>query len=239
MTKQIKVITLLCIIIGCSDEFIPEVTKDPLEGLPNLGPIRFDSPAVGQRSYYAYFKAIDEGENVAFNYTGDTVVLAITNSINSGWEVKEFLTSKSVSKVNRTSQQLWTGFADSVFVSNLNFQSDSLIISRAAQAAYFSFLLPGQRISLQSFLVSEAEKNNPECLPLFGYASNRWVEYSANFVNFGRVYGRLNIHFDYRDMTTDGLGFMYAYSPSDGFVRLTWVSYWGLSVANGWDQVSL
>jgi|JI102314A2RNA_FD_contig_31_4888597_length_1553_multi_3_in_0_out_0_3 hypothetical protein len=233
--RCINFIVIVLIGIGCTSEITPEVIEDPLLGLPDLGPVRFDAPAIGQRSYYTYFTALSGEE---FNYSGDTIVMAITGINSSGWELKEFLTKQSVSKTNKTENHTWKAFADSIFVSSLNIQSDSIVVTRPAQFAYNTFSLAGKRNAFQFLPVPDSEPLNSECLPLFDYASTRWVEYSTNFSNLGTTYDRLNLHFDYRDMTTDGFGFMYVYSPSSGFVRLTWISFWNLNKVSGWDLVN-
>lgn len=231
--RFINFIAIVLIGASCSPEITPEELEDPLLGLPDLGPVRFDAPAIGQRSYYAYFTLMSGEE---FNYSGDTIVLAITGINPSGWVLKEFLTNQSVSKT-KSENQTWKVFADSIFVSNLNIQSDSIVVTRPAEFAYNTFSLVGKRNAFQLVSVPDSEPFNAECLPLFGYASTRWVEYCTNFNNLGTTYTRLNLHFDYRDMATDGFGFMYVYSPSFGFVRLTWISYWDLNKVRGWDLV--
>lgn len=59
-----------------------------------------------------------------------------------------------------------------------------------------------------------------------------------NYTQHGKTFDRLNIHYDYRDMATDGFGFMYAYNLTNSFVRISWISYWELNKADGWDLIS-
>ena len=72
---------LLSSFISCSDEEpIRKQWKDPLEGLPDNGPVSFDEPAIGQRSYYISFRAFDDytTDIDQYEYRTDTLVLAIT-----------------------------------------------------------------------------------------------------------------------------------------------------------------
>jgi len=217
----------------------PEIVikPNPLEGLPDEGPIRFDNPTIGQRSYYAYFKATYDNttKNVNFEYTTDTLVLAITRQDADHWIVKEFLTDGSAS--NLPSGGVWSGWADSVFVRHLRVDSDSIYFTRPASANLFSFLFVGEKRKFPLQLVTDSTPLNPGCLPTFGYSSEEWMQYTLDYTQFGQTFNHLNDYFDYREMAGDGLGFMYVYSPSSGIVRWTWVSAWEIFDAEGWDLV--
>ncbi len=217
---------IVSFIVSCTTEPIEPVENDPLKDLPNLGPIRFDAPAIGQRNKYVYFTGTKD--DISFSYTGDTVVLAITGTSSAGWILSEFLTPKSDLKAT-------SSYADSIFTRTLTIRTDSIIITKPTQYAYNSFFLYGERLAFQAFPVPDTEPYNEKCRPLFEYSINKWVEYSSNFNHSGTTFSKVNIYFDYRAMSGDGTGLMHAYDPTKRFVRIAWVSYWDLYKVRGWD----
>lgn len=44
-------------------------------------PIRFDAPAVGQRSYYTFFSAVSVPGSANFEYPGDTLIIALVTAM--------------------------------------------------------------------------------------------------------------------------------------------------------------
>jgi hypothetical protein len=230
---------IYAVLVSCTSDPADEVTpNNPLSGLPDKGPIRLTSPAIGQRSYYAFFTAKDNTGNVSFNYPGDTLIIGITGFESDQWVIKEFLSEGSMSKKKSTSTlAFWKGYADSVFVSHMKMDA-SINVSRPANSVYNSFAFTGRNWSFQISDVLDTEQLNPQCYPAFYYSSNVWMEYSKNYTQFGKTFDRLNIHFDYRDMATDGFGFMYAYDLANSFVRVSWINYWELNKAYGWDLIS-
>lgn len=233
-------------LIGCSsddpdidDPIVPK--SDPLEGLPDSGPVRFDDPVIGQRSYYVFFNAVKDpsSQEVSFQYDTDTLVLAITAKESGNWLIKEFFTNGSLSKLPSGGGE-WTTIADTVIERHLQVTPDSLHFSVPPGGDYFAPIFPlfeGEKCSLPRSLVSDPEPLTTECLPLFGYASTQWMEYTLNYTQFGQTFDHLNNYFDYRQMSGDGHGFMYAYGPLYGMVRWSWISYWDLNVAKGWDLI--
>jgi len=240
--KTFLIIVLGLALFSCSsDEPTPKTNdpqyEDPLEGLPDKGPVRFDNPEIGQRSYYTFFEATEDNSSheVSFNYTADTLVLAITGQESGKWIVKEFLTQASNSKTS--DDGYWSSVPDSVIVRYLEFENDSVYFSKPTEADPFSFVFVGNKITLPLSPVDDPAPLNPDCLPMFGLGSTIWMQYTVNYSQHGQTFDHLNNYFDYRAMTYDGLGFMYAYEPSYGIVRWTWVSYWSWDQANGWDLI--
>jgi len=214
-----------------------KVPDHPLKGLPDRGPIRFDDPQIGQRSHYVFFKATENNNthDINFDYIPDTLVLAITDKEGDKWIVKEFLTNGSNSKTS--ADGAWVTFAHSVLVRHLAVNSDSAYFLKPAGADPFSFVFVGgsRRIPLKP--VGDPAPLNVGCLPEIDYASTLWMEYTVDYSQFGQTFQHLNNYFDYRPMATDGSGFMYAYGPSFGLVRWTFVNYWELDYALGWDLI--
>jgi len=210
---------------------------DPLEGLPDKGQIRFDNPEVGQRSHYVFFNATEDNSTheVSFEYIADTLVLAIVGKEADNWIINEFLTNGSISKTSDNSG--WSGLAETVVIRHLKFEADSAYFSKPAGADPFSFVFVGESRIIPLLPVEDPAPLNVNCLPKLEYASTLWMQYTLNYSQFGQTFQHLNNYFDYRPMSSDGLGFMYAYGPSSGMVRWTWVSYWSLDKADGWDLV--
>lgn len=227
-------------LVSCNSDSANEVTpNNPLTGLPDKGPIQLDNPIVGQRSYYLYFTAINKDATVSFSYPGDTLIVGIAGFESNQWVIKEFLTEGSVSRKNKSNSGpgSWKGYADSVFLSNMKIDADSIYLSRPKTRAYNSFAFAGRNWAFQVSQVADTEPLNITCSPAFRYGSTVWIEYTKTYKQHGKTFDRLNIHHDYRDMATDGFGFMYGYDLPHSFVRISWVSYWELNKANGWDLI--
>jgi hypothetical protein len=216
-------------------------SPNPLEGLPDSGPIRFDNPAIGQRSYYVYFDAEFDfpTKKASFQYSSDTLVLAITGKESEYWVLKDFLTDGSISK--SSSGGYWSGWADSVFIRHLRVDADSIHILRPPNADYFSFvfhILETQKITFPVSLVSDPAALNPDCLPFDRPLWGEFMEYTLDYTQLGQTFDHLNNYFNNRGMETDGFGYLYAYSHPVGIVRVAWVNAWYLNEAEGWDLVS-
>jgi len=226
-------------LLGCSSEDPEPALKreNPLEGLADKGAIRFDKPEIGQRSFYVFFKAsVDHSTHqISFDYLTDTLVLAITGQEADKWIVKEFLTAGSNSAT--TDDGGWANVADSVGIRHLKVDADSAYFSKPQGNYSFSFVFVGASRTIPLKPVGDPAPLNVDCLPEFDFASTVWMQYTVNYSQFGQTFQHLNNYFDYRPMSTDGLGFMYAYGPSFGMVRWAWVSYWSLDEADGWDLI--
>jgi len=208
---------------------------DPLEGIPDNGPISFVSPSIGQRSYFVLFEATlsRPSGNVNFEYLPDTLVLAITGKESDAWVVSEFLTEKSNSRL-KPEDSYWGNWGDTLFTTYIRFELDSIHFYRDSDKLYSSFALHReQKFPLQ--LISDEFPQNPNGLPFFGGSAIRWMEFTKDYTHFGKTFERLNMYFNYVEMTTDGYGFTYVYSPSDAIVRCAWVNAWSIDEAAGWD----
>ena len=238
-------IALCFVCITCSDgdsepDPVPPLKDEfvnPLEGLPDEGPINFQNPSIGQRSRFVLFEAEYKrpAGDVVFNYLTDTLVIAITGKKSEDWIIKEFLTEGSASRLP-IEDTYWGFMADSVFLSYLHLDADSIYFYRAPQQWFITFAFhQDQKFPLS--LVSDDFPENPNGLPLFGSSGIRWMEFTKDFVRPGKSFDRLNMYFNYIEMRGDGHGYTYLYSPSDGLVRIAWISAWHLDDAAGWDWV--
>lgn len=227
----ILVTVLIALSVSCSDDGpVSEKKQDPLEGLPDAGPVRFDNPVIGQRSYYIYFHAFNktDTEDIRFEYTTDTLVMAVTGKESGRWTLKEFITDGSTFLSS-----------DTVFTLSLQIESDSASFADPSDGRYYSNFFgipPGGSIKFPMSLIAEPSKENPTCSPFASLYSND-MEFARNYTQFGQTFDHLNIYQDYTETVTDGLGLMYVYSPSDGFVRMTVFNPWVSEKVTGWDLI--
>lgn len=215
---------------------------NPLEGLSDKGPIRFDNPAIGQRSYYVFFDAEfdSQTEKASIQYSSDTLVLAITGKESVHWVLKDFLTDGSISRKDKTGGY-WGGWVDSVFVRHLRLDADSIHIVRPPNAEFSSFvfqIFERKKITFPVSLISYPAVLNANCLPFDHPLGGEFMEYTLDYTQLGQTFDHLNNYFDNRGMEGDGLGYMYAYSHSVGVVGIAWVSAWDFNEAKGWDLIS-
>ncbi|HMG90658.1 MAG TPA: hypothetical protein VK589_11385 [Chryseolinea sp.] len=233
--KLSLLVVLSILLTACSSddpEKIIEKDPDPLEGLPDKGAIRFDEPEIGQRSHYIFFQASRDfiTKEITVKYLPDTLVLAIVGKESNTWVIKEFLT-------NSPKGGSWASVADEEIIRHLSIDNDSAYFSKPLNAYYFSFLFVGEARTIPLQPVTDPAPLNPDCLPIFGIESTIWTQYTIDYSQHGQTFSHLNDYFDYTPMATDGSGFMYAYGPSYGMVRWTWVSYWSPDEADGWDLI--
>jgi hypothetical protein len=233
------ILMVYCMLSNCTDNGIdvPDAFVDPLEGLADEGTISLKDPAIGQRSLYLFYEASYTAStgNVAFNYEADTLVIAITGKEFEKWILKEFLTAGSNSRLNRKNSS-WGPLADSIFVSHLFLKEDSIHIARPSGYSLPTFTFRAEQ-KLPYHIASDAFPENQGGLPRFEISPLLWLEYVNDFSRPGKTYDRLNVYFDYRDMETDGLGYMNIYGQADGLVRSAWISPWLLDKASGWDII--
>ena len=218
--------------LACSSEepaIITDDWEDPLKDLPDKGPIRFDTPEIGQRSSYVLFNAHQDMAtmNITVSYDPDTLVLAITGKESDKWVIREFMTKGSTNDA----------LADEVIIRHLSLDSDSAYFFKPQNAFHVSWVFIGDRMSIPLKPVSDPAELNPDCMPFFGYDTNVWTQYTVNYTSHGQTFDHLNNYYDYREMAGDGLGLMYAYGPAYGIVRWTWVSAWVQYSAQGWDLI--
>lgn len=243
MIQKLVFVVTLSLLIGCVDHqsvindiIIITVKPDPLKGLPDAGPVRFDNPGIGQRSYYVYFRAIEDKTTkaVSYEYSTDTLVLAITEKKGSRWVMKDFLTAGSYSIQTKKG----TFNYDSVFVTLLEIEADSMVFTRPAPDIYSTYFFTFNRNGRLSFPlppVSDPAAQHPGCSPFFSFSSDT-MAYVLNYVQLGQTFDHLNIYMDYSQVELDGAAITFVYKPSKGFVRTTWFNpmFWD---AGGWDLI--
>jgi hypothetical protein len=218
-------------LMSCDDEeSAVKEKKDPLAGLPDEGPVHLDNPVIGQRSYYIRFRAFDktDTEDIRFDYTTDTLVLAVTGNESGKWLLKEFITEGST-----------TLSSDTVFLLSLVVDSDSASFAGPSGGPYYSNFFgipPGESLKFTMDLIAEPAIQNPTCSPFASRYSND-MEFALNYTQFSQTFDHLNIYQDYSATATDGPGLMYVYAPAHGFVRMTVFNPWVYNEVTGWDLI--
>ena len=231
--RLVDIIALVSLSNSCSDDApvpLKEQRPDPLAGLPDEGPVRFDNPVIGQRSSYIYFRAFNKTatEDIRFEYTTDTLVMAVTGKESDRWILKEFITEGSTFLSS-----------DTVFTLSLRIESDAASFSEPSGGSYYSNFFAirhGESIKIPMLLIAEPSKENPTCSPFASINSNE-MEFTRNYTQFGKMFEHLNIYQDYTETATDGSGFMYVYSAANGFVRMTVFNPWVYDTVTGWDLI--
>jgi hypothetical protein len=231
--RVVAIIALITLSNSCSDDApvpLSEERPDPLNGLPDAGPVRFDNPVIGQRSYYVFFRAYNktDTEDIRFEYTTDTLVMAVTGKESDRWILKEFITEGSTFLSS-----------DTVFTLSLRIESDAASFSGPSDGSYYSNFFAirhGESIKFPMVLIAEPSNENPTCSPFASINSNE-MEFSRNYTQFGQTYEHVNIYQDYSATATDGPGLMYVYSPANGFVRMTVFNPWVYDPVTGWDLI--
>jgi len=229
-------------ILSCSDVEKPSPIEpptfiDPLKDLPDEGDINFEDLKVGQRSRFVQFEMTYSYETKETNvtYLTDTLVVAITEKNEDHWIVKEFLTQNSISRTDKSSG--WGTMIDSIFQSNLSLEGDSIHFYRNPEDWFVTFAFHQEQKFPLSLISDEGPENNSG-LPLFSISNaSRWTEYLKNYNHYDIVFPRLNIYFNYKEVAFDGWGYTYVYGPSNGLIRVAWVSAWTTNEADGWDFI--
>jgi hypothetical protein len=177
----------------------------------------------------------NETNQATFSTQGDTLVVAITEERTDRWIITEFLTEGSLSRTGPN--RYWWNMADSVCRSNLRIANDSISVDRNPTSRYITFAFP-QPQKFPLGLVSDDAPERANADPIFGIANaSRWTGYLENYNHYGSLYPRLNAYFNYTEVAFDGWGYTYIYSPTDGLIRMAWVSAWSANVAVGWDLI--
>ncbi len=222
---------LITLSVSCSDDgTVGKEKQDPLEGLPDEGAVSLKNPVIGQRSRYVHFRAFNktDTEDIRFEYTTDTLVMAVTGKESDRWILKEFITDGSTFLSS-----------DTVFTLSLQIESDSASFADPSDGRYYSNFFgipPGESIKFPMSLIAEPSTENPTCSPFESLYSNE-MEFARNYSQFGQTFNHLNILQDYTMTATDGPGLMYVYSPADGFVRMTVFNPWVSEEVTGWDLI--
>ena len=228
----------LCWFGACKDQTTidPSAWQDPLEGLPDAGPLRFDEPAIGQRSRFVFFEARADSNNLSpkYQYSPDTLVMAFTGKAGDNWIVSEFLTEGSLSRTHPELGYLKPD-PDTVYSTYLQTTSDSILFTKKSGHFEYSYALANAGLRLPKALTDAPATQNDDCQPFLGYSTYVWLEYALNYQRNGHNFDHLNLHFDYHEMAFDGFGYCFVYAPKYGFVRAAWVSAWTPDLARGWD----
>lgn len=210
----------------------PSGWVNPLTGLPDEGNIRWDGLKTGQRSKYLYFEARYDpfsGDTLRYYYP-DTLVLAVSGQDAQGFVLKEFVLSGAVSQYNPQRPNDTTVYAYHI---NLTTDSVKFAINPPGFSPVFNNV---HALPIAPFAAPVPEYAAAE--PAYGYRTDVWMAFIQQHTHLGSNFGLLNLVYNYEEMSTDGAGYLFAYSRTEGLVRFSWVSYWDSNLAKGFDLLA-
>lgn len=218
-----KLLILITIIIGLSACKDPGVGPGDGKPVSDAGIIKFESPAVGQKSVYVHFLAKGYWDTPSpINYTKDTITWEIVKQIDQNtFLIQETL--KGLFFQNYPQSQQYTLvknggkiliFGDNGQTSPLLGNKDSVLLS----------LNNGVVIAYKDWRIGD------------NFSSNEFRGYIRNYLGLGNEYDRLDIFADLTPMTYDGAGLVYIYNGKYGLVRSYFINPW-IGEVNGFDLV--
>lgn len=216
------VVALAITVGGCDSEpVVPAAT--------GVGPVRFDEPAVGQRSRYLFFFCDHYGNPVQGTqiYAPDTLQLFVANLDGNRFRIEESLTMGSASRHGATN----VTDAESTYTYWLQVDGDSLLVPTDIPSRIFWTRL--QR-DLPLGTISGPETRFVGWQPDLPYHESLVTASVVDHTQFGHSFDRLNLLMDNRMMQVDGPGFMFAYAAETGLVRWAYYRWWG-RLGSGWD----
>lgn len=232
-------LSLLCIsflLLGAAcDPFPEEEIPDPVpfwDSLNNVGPVRFDALAVGQRTRYQRFEHNDQGwNNFNFTYQPDTLMLIVKSGSGNTFVVNELQRSD-------TAVFGWYVYAEYQF----ELRNDSLFYHWTSgnpprlfglQSSNLKFGLPLTPVSAPSATLTGWKPD--------AAGPDTWATANlATHTQLGDTYTNLNVVADGRDQVTDGLGYVYLYSATEGLVRFAYYNShgaWPNPKSYCWDRI--
>lgn len=225
MRKIIYLLFALIVLSACKDPDIgPDDKQNPVD---DAGYIRFDSPAVGQKSSFVHFVANGYWEKTPspINYTRDTIHWEITKQVSKyTFEITERLAGDYFGEDAGNRPPC---------IIRLNIATDGVILTTNKIT---SSPLLGYRDTVELALNTDKQYpftdwrigDNSDTSPYFGYVSN----YNAKNNN----YGRLDVYSDFTPTHYDGAGLLFAYNTEYGMVRHYGMNPW-LGDISGFDLI--
>lgn len=213
------------VFVACKDPNVgPDDNQNPID---DAGYIRFDSPAVGQKSSFIHFVANGYWEKtpMPISYTRDTIHWEITKQINKyTFEITERLSGTYFGEDASNSAPAvikLTIATEGVILTTNNITSSPLLGNRDTVELALNTT---KEYTFKEWRIGD----NSETSPYFGYVSN----YMANDYS----YDRLDIYSDFTPTNYDGVGLLFAYNPKYGMVRHYAMNPW-LGDISGFDLI--
>ncbi len=214
-------LAVLAISVGCVDQTV----SPPAEP----GPVRFDRPAVGQRSRYLFFTCDHYGSPTqgTQTYAPDTLQWVVRDRNGEWLRIEESLTPGSASLHGATN----VSDPDSIYSYWLQIVDDSLWVD----ARTHSRILWSRTEHLYPLApVAGPQTQFIGWQPDLPYHESLVTASVRDHAQLEQQFDRLNLLMDNRDMQFDGHGRFFAYAAESGFVR--WATYgWWTRSGHGWD----
>jgi heat shock protein HslJ len=222
MKKLLLLLLTVIAITACKD---PDIGPDDGKPLGNAGQIKFETPAVGQKSTYIHFYAQAYwGQTPSpLHYTQDTITWEIVKQIDAKtFSIRETLSGTYFT--NQTSQQQYTLVKDgaTILIYGNNGATSPLL---------------GYQDSLVLTLSNPIEINFIKWKIDDNIGSSRLRGYVRNYLALGKKYDKLDIYTDLTPMTYDGSGAVFIYNAEFGLVRSYFINPWTAEV-NGFDLLT-
>lgn len=215
----------MILLSACKDPDIgPDDKQNPVD---DAGYIRFDSPAVGQKSSFVHFIANGYWEKtpLPISYTRDTIHWEITKQVNKyTFEITELLSGDYFGEDASNSAPI---------IIRLTIATEGVILTTNKIT---SSPMLGYRDTVELAINTAKEYpftdwrigDNSDTSPYFGYVSN----YSAKDYS----YDKLDVYSDFTPTHYDGAGLLFAYNTEYGMVRHYAMNPW-LGDISGFDLI--
>ena len=224
---------LALLVVACKKE---ETQPDPdpvtpVDTLTYMGPIRFDTMKIGQKSRYLGLLGDNyPSNNSTFNYTGDTLQLQIVGQDGNGYLIEERYRYAGIVSD-------WLDYEkDSVYQYYAKVVDDTLRFKQPG-STYIRSRIVGYQISKDGIALADISSPKIEIQGWktnLGYCECRRTGYAEDYNLFGKTYPRLNVLIENSPMSFDGNGETYIYSKTAGIVRYSTYSWWTQN-GYGWD----
>lgn len=206
------------------------------EGMPNApaNPIVFSSLAIGQQSWYVRFYGEDyrDPNNLAFEYTPDTLVVEVVQATEDGYVFIEYLRPGSTALEENETFYMPDSTQYLVRIAN-----DQLQVFGIDQTYHNSNLFMSYREPLPLAPIQENKAEIRGWKTSLSNSESYRKGYIIDYRLFDRTYPRLNVIIDDTDMQVDGPGKTFLYAKEAGIVRSSSASAW-TSQGWGWDHLS-
>lgn len=214
---------VLALACGCGE--------DPARPAPEGGPVRFDQPALGQRSLYLFFSCDHYGSpaQATQTYAPDTLQLLVVRREGDEFRLEESLTPGSASRHGATN----VTDPESTYTYTLRVAGDSLRVQEHTRSRIFS-TWRGIKSTYPLVPIAGPETHFAGWQPELPYHESLVTASVRDHTQQGQHYERLNLVMDNRGMQVDGPGCFFAYAQEQGLVRWAFYSWW-TRAGHGWD----
>jgi hypothetical protein len=192
---------------------------------------------IGDRFLFVYLQgeSYHDDDNFEFNYTSDTLELAVMDIIDQKYIVQESILPTSA--IFETNDNYLA--KDSIYINQWSVENDSLKISSISSERNRSHLV---NLFFRNEIGFPLNEFTDEKINISGwkteksYVGQSFDYYTNNFTLFDNDYDRLNVMIRNTGMAVDANGWTYMYNKNQGFARVITYSAW-TTRGRGWDRI--